>query len=86
MEVNSLIFVSIFYIILSIILLYRVLKGPNIVDRVVAADSIDLLTVVALVLFSVYSKRGIYLDIALTLAILGFIGTLLISKYLEGKL
>ncbi|GFR36336.1 monovalent cation/H+ antiporter complex subunit F [Thermobrachium celere] len=83
---NSLIFVSIFYIILSIILLYRVLKGPNIVDRVVAADSIDLLTVVALVLFSVYSKRGIYLDIALTLAILGFIGTLLISKYLEGKL
>nr|WP_040683753.1 monovalent cation/H+ antiporter complex subunit F [Thermobrachium celere] len=86
MEVNSLIFVSIFYIILSIILLYRVLKGPNVVDRVVAADSIDLLTVVALVLFSVYSKRGIYLDIALTLAILGFIGTLLISKYLEGKL
>ncbi|CDF58150.1 monovalent cation/H+ antiporter complex subunit F [Thermobrachium celere] len=83
---NSLIFVSIFYIILSIILLYRVLKGPNVVDRVVAADSIDLLTVVALVLFSVYSKRGIYLDIALTLAILGFIGTLLISKYLEGKL
>ncbi|MCX7695765.1 MAG: monovalent cation/H+ antiporter complex subunit F, partial [Caloramator sp.] len=56
------------------------------VDRVVAADSIDLLTVVALVLFAVFSKRAIYLDIALTLAILGFIGTLLISKYLEGKL
>lgn len=80
------IIVSILYIILAIALLYRVFKGPHAVDRVVAGDSIDILTVVALVLFSVYSGRGIYLDIALSLAILGFIGTLLISKYLEGKL
>ncbi|MBZ4662346.1 MAG: cation:proton antiporter [Caloramator sp.] len=83
---NSLIIVSIFYILLALVLSYRVFKGPSAVDRVVAADSIDLLTVVALVLFSVFSKRAIYLDIALTVAILGFIGTLLISKYLEGKL
>lgn len=86
MEVNGIIVVSILYIVLAITLVYRVFKGPSAVDRVVAGDSIDLLTVVALVLFAVYSGRGIYLDIALTLAILGFIGTLLISKYLEGKL
>lgn len=80
------VFVGIFYAVLAIILLYRVLKGPSVVDRAVASDSIDILTAVALIVFSVYSNRSIYLDIALVIAILGFIGTILIARYLEGRL
>lgn len=82
----ELIAAGIFYLILCLILLYRVAKGPSVVDRAVAGDSIDLLTTIALISFAVYSGRGIYLDIALVVAILGFLSTLLISKYLEGKL
>jgi multisubunit Na+/H+ antiporter MnhF subunit len=82
----ELIAAGIFYLILSLILMYRVAKGPSVVDRAVAGDSIDLLTTVALIAFAVYSGRSIYLDIALVVAILGFLSTLLISKYLEGKL
>ena len=40
----------------------------------------------ALILFALYSHRGIFLDIALVTAVLGFIGSTFIAKYLEGKL
>lgn len=86
MEVIELIFIGIFYIFLSLMLLYRVAKGPNVVDRAIAIDSIEIMTSVALILFSLYSGQGIYLDIALVIAVLGFIETVLISRYLEGKL
>lgn len=81
----ELIAAGIFYLILSLILLYRVAKGPSDADRVVAGKSIGLLITVALIVFSVYSGRGVYLDIAIALALFGFVGTLLISKYMEEK-
>ncbi|MEG1632607.1 MAG: monovalent cation/H+ antiporter complex subunit F [Oscillospiraceae bacterium] len=83
---NELLYFAIFYILCALIVIYRLAKGPSVVDRAVAADCIDVLTDVALVLFAIYSGRGIYLDIALVTALLGFVGTVLISKYLEGTL
>lgn len=44
------------------------------------------MTVFGLVLFSLYTGRIIYLDIALVDATLGFIGTVFVSRYLEGRL
>ena len=55
-------------------------------DRAIAADCVDMLTDMALILFALYSHRGIFLDIALVTAVLGFIGSTFIAKYLEGKL
>lgn len=82
----ELVIAAIIYIVLALALFYRVIKGPSVVDRVVAADSIDVLTSCALVLYSVYTGRSIYLDVAMIVAVLGFLSTLLIAKYLEGKL
>lgn len=81
----ELIAVAIFYLILSLILIYRTAKGPSDADRVVAGKSISLLITVALIAFSVYSGRSVYLDIAIVLALFGFVGTLLISNYMEEK-
>ena len=86
MEMIELLAAGIFLIVLSLILLYRFVKGPSVVDRALVSDCIEILTAGALILFAVYSKRSIYLDVAVLLALLGFIGTVLISKYLEGKL
>lgn len=83
---TELLYFAIFYVLCALVLIYRLVKGPSVVDRVVAGDSIDVLTDVALVLFAVYSGRGIYLDIALVTALLGFLSVVLISKYLEGTL
>ena len=70
---------------LAICTLYRLAKGPNAADRMVAGDSADILICCAMVLFALYSGRGIYLDIALVGAILGIIDTMLVGRYLEKR-
>lgn len=86
MIMNEFIFFAICFIVLALLLIYRLVKGPSIADRAVAADGIDVCTDMALILFALYSGRSIYLDIAFATAILGFIGSTLIGRYLEGRL
>jgi multisubunit Na+/H+ antiporter MnhF subunit len=47
---------------------------------------VDLLTAVALLLYSLYTGRAIYMDVALVMALLGFVGTVFTARYLEGRL
>lgn len=69
--------------VIALLNLYRFIKGPNAADRMVAADSTDILISLAMMLFSLYSGRGIYLDIAIITAMLGIINTMLIGRYLD---
>ena len=83
---NEIIFFAICFIVMALSLVYRLIKGPTLADRAISADAIDILTDMALVLFAIFSGRGIYLDIALVTAVLGFIGSVIVSRYLEGRL
>ncbi|MBO6041239.1 MAG: cation:proton antiporter [Oscillospiraceae bacterium] len=76
---------AIFFAALAVMSLYRVARGPSAADRQVAVDSADVLITCALVLFSIYSGRGIYLDIAIISAMLGVIDTMLVGRYLERR-
>lgn len=82
----ELVYFAAFYVLLALVLIYRLVKGPSVVDRAVAGESIDILTDVALILVALFSGRGIYLDIAVITAMLGFVGTVLVARYLEGTL
>ena len=87
MDMNSIFYiVAILLAILALILLYRVFKGPNVIDRVLAADSIDIILGIIMILFGTIEERDMYLDLGLIITLLGFIGTVLVSKYLEGEL
>lgn len=86
MIMNEFIFFAICFICLAVCLMIRLIKGPHAADRMVAADAIDMTTDMALILFALYSGRSIYIDIAFITAILGFVGNLMVSRYLEGKL
>ena len=83
---SDLIVVAIILSIATLPLFYRAFKGPHVIDRVVAADSIDVIIGLVMVLFGCYEQRSLYVDLGLIVALLGFIGTILISKYTEGKL
>ena len=74
---------SIFFAVLAAMNLYRLAKGPNAADRMVAGDAMDNLICCTLILFSLYSGRGIYLDIAVLAALFGIIDTILVGRYLE---
>ena len=83
---TELLIFGIFFAVMAVCLLWRVAKGPTAADRIVAADGADNLLCCAMILFAVFSGRGIYLDIALVGALFGIIDTMLVGRYLEGRL
>ncbi len=86
MGLNEFIFFAICFATMALVLVYRLIAGPTAADRAMTADAMDILVDMAMILFALYSGRSIYVDVAFITAIFGFIGTLIISKYLEGKL
>ncbi len=67
-----------------IIALIRVTRGPTAPDRVVGLDTINTIVIVTMVVFGAAFREIIYIDVAIVYALLSFISTLYIAKYLEG--
>jgi len=63
--------------------LIRAVIGPTASDRMVAVDTMTTITTVLLVILSLIFKRRIYLDVALVYAVLAYITTLVVARYLE---
>ncbi len=64
--------------------LIRVAAGPTAADRVVGLDTINTIVVALMIVLSVAYNQLIYVDIAIVYALLSFVSTLYIAKYLEG--
>lgn len=64
-------------------LIYRVIKGPSVPDRVIALDAIGINLVAITALTSIVLKSHAFLEIILLIGILAFIGTVAFAKYLE---
>jgi multicomponent K+:H+ antiporter subunit F len=62
--------------------LWRVVRGPTIPDRILALDTLYVNAVVLLILFGMYADSALYLEAALLIALLGFISTVALCKYL----
>ena len=65
--------------------LYRIGKGPTAPDRTVAIDILGTLVVGFCAIFSIITRKGLYMNIGLSWALLSFIGTIALAKYLEGR-
>ena len=66
-----------------IALIYRLIKGPSVPDRVVALDALGVALISMIGVISILADTIFFLDIILLLAILAFIGTVAFSKFLE---
>ena len=64
--------------------LIRVVKGPTAPDRIVGLDTINTTVIVSMVIFGLVFREIIYIDVAIIYALLSFVSTLFIAKYLEG--
>lgn len=73
------------HIVLMGVALWRVWRGENIVDRLIGADLVTTLTLAILVILAVIDRNSIYVDVALGLAALGFIGTIALAKYIADE-
>jgi multicomponent Na+:H+ antiporter subunit F len=67
-----------------ILALIRVIRGPTAPDRVVGIDTVNTMVIVAMIAFGAAYQEVIYIDVAIVYALLSFISTLFIAKYLEG--
>ena len=81
---NEYMIVLIAIILCLIMALVRVIIGPTIPDRVVGVDTINTIVIVGMVIFGAAYEEVIYIDVAIVYALLSFISTLFIAKYLEG--
>ena len=62
--------------------LWRLLRGPSAVDRVVALDTMYVNTLAILVLLGVWRGSPLYFEAGLVIAMLGFVGTIALCRYL----
>jgi multicomponent Na+:H+ antiporter subunit F len=73
-------------IVLTVIIflpLYRVVRGPTIFDRMLGAGAIGTKTMVLILAIGfLFNRLDMFVDISLAYAVLNFIGTIAIAKFL----
>jgi multicomponent Na+:H+ antiporter subunit F len=71
---------------ISLVLVFiRLFKGPSLVDRVIALDLIITIGTGIIAVYCIHSNQNTFLDVALILALIAFLGTIAFSYYLEKK-
>jgi len=66
-----------------VLALVRAIKGPTVYDRILAVNAFGTLTVALISVYGFLSGRPDFLDLALVYALINFIGTIAVSKFVE---
>lgn len=61
---------------------WRLLVGPQVLDRVLALDTLYVNALAMLVLLGMRWNTGLFFEAALVIAVLGFVGTLALGRFL----
>ena len=68
------------------LVLIRLVSGPSIVDRVMATNIIGTKTVILLLIIGlIYQRVDMFVDLALTYALLNFIGSLAAARFIKRR-
>ena len=62
--------------------LIRLIKGPDVPDRILALDTLYINSIALLILLGLHLSSALYFEAALLIAIMGFVCTVALSKYL----
>jgi len=66
-----------------VIMLYRIIKGPSVHDRILALDSIGYIIIGIVAILSIMLDSHAYLETILLIGILAFLSTIALCRYLE---
>ncbi len=61
---------------------WRLIRGPSLPDRILALDTLYVNTIALLVLLGIHLASPLYFEAALLIALMGFVGTVALCKYL----
>ncbi|PXX97205.1 K+/H+ antiporter subunit F [Halomonas sp. LBP4] len=62
--------------------LYRLLRGPDLTDRILGLDTLNINAIAVIVLAGIYMDTTIIFEAAMLIALMGFVGTVAMTKYL----
>jgi multicomponent Na+:H+ antiporter subunit F len=69
----------------SFLCLLRIGRGPSAPDRTIAIDILGTLVVGFCCIMGLWTGQDYYMNIAIAWALISFVGTLALAKYLEGR-
>ncbi len=70
---------------LSVLLtLWRLVKGPDATDRILALDTMTINAIAFILLLGMKLGTSVFFEAALILAMMGFVGTIALCKFLLG--
>lgn len=61
---------------------YRIVVGPSSLDRILALDTAYINSIALIVLTGIHLNNPLYFEAALLIALMGFVGTVALSKYI----
>jgi multicomponent K+:H+ antiporter subunit F len=61
---------------------WRLLRGPTLADRILALDTLYVNSVALLVLTGIHFDTAVFFEVALIIAMMGFVSTVVLAKYL----
>lgn len=64
---------------------WRLVKGPTLPDRVVAMDLLSTFGTAVIVVYALTTDRAVFLDVALVLALISFLGTVAFAFYIDQR-
>lgn len=65
--------------------LTRVIIGPSIADRIVALDGLIVVLVGGIIVDAIRADSARYLDVAVVMAFIGFVGTIASARFIERR-
>jgi multicomponent Na+:H+ antiporter subunit F len=73
-------------LVVSLVLAFiRLARGPSLLDRLVALDLMVVVAVGFIAAYAMATGESAYLDVAVVLALLGFLGTVAFATYVERR-
>ncbi|MDX1619652.1 MAG: monovalent cation/H+ antiporter complex subunit F [Nitriliruptorales bacterium] len=65
--------------------LVRLVRGKTLADRIVALDTLLVVIVCGIAVDAARTGRGVFLDVMVVAALLGFTGTALVARFIERR-
>ena len=63
----------------------RLVRGSSLADRIVALDALLVVIVSGIAVHAVRTGDGVYLDVMVVVALLGFVGTVTVARFIERR-
>ncbi len=76
--------ISTILIFITLFASYRLFLGPSVYDRLISMNVTGVMVTIILILQSISTGMGLYIDIAISFIMLNFVGTIAFVKYIEG--